>query len=78
MCVFIQGTCSAAGQAMYERLRQRQNVVCFIMQKQIDLLRDEVEVDHIVPTRDKGADGRSNCLQPVRRQNSPPGGQAGA
>jgi CRISPR/Cas system Type II protein with McrA/HNH and RuvC-like nuclease domain len=46
--------------ALRQRLWQRQNGVCFITQKAIDLLRDEVEIDHIVPTRDKGPDDESN------------------
>jgi hypothetical protein len=32
--------------AVRQRLWQRQNGVCFITQKPIDLLRDEVEIDH--------------------------------
>jgi hypothetical protein len=52
-----------------QRLWQRQNGVCFITQKPIDLLRDEVEIDHIVPTRDKGPDDESNWAIVFARAN---------
>ena len=52
-----------------ERLWTRQNGVCFITQKKIDLLRDETEVDHIVPTRDKGPDDESNWAVVFARAN---------
>jgi hypothetical protein len=55
--------------ALRQRLWQRQNGVCFITQKPIDLLRDEVEIDHIVPTRDKGPDDESNWAIVFARAN---------
>jgi 5-methylcytosine-specific restriction endonuclease McrA len=55
--------------ALRQRLWQRQNGVCFITQKAIDLLRDEVEIDHIVPTRDKGPDDESNWAIVFARAN---------
>ena len=55
--------------ALRQRLWQRQNGVCFITQRPIDLLRDEVEIDHIVPTRDKGPDDESNWAIVFARAN---------
>ena len=55
--------------AVKERLWKRQNGVCFITQKKIDLSLDETEVDHIVPTRDKGPDDESNWAVVFARAN---------
>ena len=55
--------------AVKERLWKRQNGVCFITQKKIDLSLDETEVDHIVPTRDKGPDDESNWAIVFARAN---------
>jgi HNH endonuclease len=55
--------------ALRERLWKRQNGACFITGKPIDLSRDEVEIDHIIPTRDKGPDDESNWAIVFARAN---------
>ena len=41
-------------------LLENQGGVCFISQKAIDLEIDKVDIDHIIPSRDKGKDHPSN------------------
>lgn len=55
--------------ALKERLWTRQGGVCFITRKKINLAIDEVEIDHIVPTRDKGPDDESNWAIVFARAN---------
>lgn len=55
--------------AVKERLWKRQSGVCFITQKKIDLSVDETEIDHIIPTRDKGPDDESNWAIVFARAN---------
>jgi hypothetical protein len=52
-----------------ERLWHKQGGVCFITQKQMDLSRDDLEIDHVVPTRDKGPDDESNWALVFARAN---------
>lgn len=52
-----------------ERLWRRQNGVCFITGKKIDLTKDDLEIDHIVPSRDKGPDDESNWALVFARAN---------
>jgi hypothetical protein len=47
-------------QALEKQLWSQQNGKCFISEKAIDLELDEVDIDHIVPTRDNGKDDPSN------------------
>lgn len=42
------------------RLWEKQNGLCFITRKKIDLVYDQIDIDHVIPTRDKGADDESN------------------
>lgn len=56
-------------QKLKERLLTRQNGRCFITQHSIDLDRDAVEIDHIIPTRDKGPDDESNWAIVFARAN---------
>jgi hypothetical protein len=51
------------------RLWQRQGRVCFITQKPIDLSQDDTEIDHIVPSRDRGPDDESNWALVFARAN---------
>lgn len=53
-----------------EKLWTRQNGFCFITRKPIDLDRDDVEIDHVIPTRDKGPDDESNWAIVFARANS--------
>lgn len=55
--------------ALRERLWKRQNGKCFITGKPIDLGRDDVEIDHVIPTRDKGPDDESNWAIVFARAN---------
>ena len=47
-------------QALQARLWSQQNGRCFISEKPIDLDLDELDIDHIIPTRDNGKDDPSN------------------
>src|ERR1700739_2742635 len=53
-----------------EKLWARQNGFCFITRKPIDLDRDDVEIDHVIPTRDKGPDDESNWAIVFARANA--------
>ena len=53
-----------------EKLWRRQNGICFITGKPIDLDRDDVEIDHVIPTRDKGPDDESNWAIVFARANA--------
>ncbi len=46
--------------ALEKRLWSQQNGRCFISEKPIDLDLDELDIDHIIPTRDNGKDDPSN------------------
>jgi hypothetical protein len=52
-----------------ERLWRRQNGVCFITGKKMDPSTDDLEIDHIVPSRDKGPDDESNWALVFARAN---------
>src|SRR5690242_15473585 len=43
-----------------EQLWSQQSGKCFISEQPIDLQLDEVDIDHIIPTRDNGKDDPSN------------------
>ncbi len=47
-------------QALQARLWSQQNGKCFISEKPIDIDLDELDIDHIIPTRDNGKDDPSN------------------
>jgi hypothetical protein len=47
-------------QELVRQLWEQQNGKCFISEKPIDLPLDEVDIDHIIPTRDNGKDDPSN------------------
>src|SRR5258706_14861099 len=46
--------------ALEEQLWAQQSGKCFISGKPIDLKLDEIDVDHIIPTRDNGKDDPTN------------------
>jgi hypothetical protein len=46
--------------ALEEQLWSQQGGKCFISEEGIDLKLDEVDIDHIIPTRDNGKDDPSN------------------
>jgi HNH endonuclease len=52
-----------------ERLWQRQGGACFITRQRMDLGTDDLEIDHIIPTRDKGPDEESNWALVFARAN---------
>jgi len=52
-----------------ERLWQRQAGTCFITGQKMDLGADDLEIDHIIPTRDKGPDEESNWALVFARAN---------
>jgi HNH endonuclease len=54
---------------LVSRLFQRQSGKCFITDKQIDLEHDVLEIDHIIPSRDKGPDDESNWALVFARAN---------
>jgi hypothetical protein len=47
-------------QALEKQLWSQQNGKCFISEQPIDLDLNEVDIDHIIPTRDNGKDDPSN------------------
>ena len=42
------------------QLWEQQGGRCFISERPIDLTLDEIDIDHIIPTRDNGKDDLSN------------------
>jgi hypothetical protein len=52
-----------------ERLWQRQSGACFITGQRMDLISDDLQIDHIIPTRDKGPDEESNWALVFARAN---------
>ena len=55
--------------SLREKLYRRQSGKCFITGQDMDLSRDELEIDHIIPTRDKGPDDESNWALVFARAN---------
>jgi hypothetical protein len=55
--------------SLRERLWQRQSGTCFITSHKMDLGSDDLEIDHIIPTRDKGPDEESNWALVFARAN---------
>jgi hypothetical protein len=57
---FLNNISKVARQSLVQQLWEQQNGKCFISEKSIELDLDEVDIDHIVPTRDNGKDDPSN------------------
>jgi CRISPR/Cas system Type II protein with McrA/HNH and RuvC-like nuclease domain len=55
--------------SLKERLWHRQGGVCFITGHKMDLGQDSLEIDHVIPTRDKGPDEESNWALVFARAN---------
>ncbi|MBR0897228.1 HNH endonuclease [Bradyrhizobium tropiciagri] len=55
--------------SLRERLWTRQNGACFITGHKMNLGSDDLEIDHIIPTRDKGPDEESNWALVFARAN---------
>jgi hypothetical protein len=58
--LFLNGLTKDERTALEKQLWEQQSGKCFISGKPIDLGLDEVDVDHIIPTRDNGPDNPSN------------------
>lgn len=54
---------------LVQQLWEQQNGRCFISDKQIDLKLHEVDIDHIIPTRDNGKDDPSNFALAMAHYN---------
>ncbi len=52
-----------------QQLWAQQSGKCFISEKVIDLKLDEVDIDHIIPTRDNGPDNPTNFALTLRHYN---------
>jgi hypothetical protein len=52
-----------------QQLWEQQSGKCFISEKHIDLALDEVDIDHIVPTRDNGKDDPTNFALTLAHYN---------
>ncbi|HUQ37695.1 MAG TPA: HNH endonuclease [Aestuariivirga sp.] len=57
---FLNGLTKEDRVKLERTLWENQGGVCFISQKKIDLEIDKVDIDHIIPSRDKGKDEPSN------------------
>ncbi len=55
--------------SLKERLWNRQAGTCFITGHKMALESDELEIDHVIPTRDKGPDDESNWALVFARAN---------
>ena len=55
--------------ALEEQLWSQQGGKCFISEQPIDLQLDEVDIDHIIPTRDNGKDDPSNFALTLANYN---------
>jgi hypothetical protein len=58
--LYLHGLSAEARSALEKQLWQQQNGNCFISSKPMDLTFDELDIDHIIPTRDNGKDDPSN------------------
>ena len=57
---YLSGLTKETRAELERTLWENQGGVCFISQKRIDLEIDKVDIDHIIPSRDKGKDDPSN------------------
>jgi CRISPR/Cas system Type II protein with McrA/HNH and RuvC-like nuclease domain len=51
---YLNGLPQTARQSLVQQLWEQQNGKCFISEKPIELDLDDVDIDHIIPTRDNG------------------------
>lgn len=58
--LYLNGLTAEQRDALERQLWEQQNGSCFISGKTIDLDIDDLDVDHIIPTRDNGKDDPSN------------------
>jgi hypothetical protein len=58
--LYLNGLATEARRGLEKQLWDQQSGKCFISGKPIDLVIDDIDVDHIVPTRDNGKDDPSN------------------
>jgi len=57
---YLNSLSKAAREALIQQLWEQQGGKCFISEKPIDIGLDDVDIDHIIPTRDNGKDDPSN------------------
>jgi hypothetical protein len=67
--LYLNGLNKEAKTALQQQLWDSQSGKCFISGKPIDLALDEVDVDHIIPTRDNGPDNPSNFALTLAHYN---------
>lgn len=58
--LYLNGLAAERRTALEKQLWDQQNGKCFISGKKIDLELDDIDIDHIIPTRDNGKDDPSN------------------
>jgi hypothetical protein len=67
--LYLNALNKEAKAALQRQLWESQSGKCFISGKPIDLALDEVDIDHIVPTRDNGPDNPSNFALTLSHYN---------
>src|SRR5437879_6166722 len=58
--LYLNGLTAEKRAELEKQLWDQQNGKCFISAKQIDLDIDDLDIDHIIPTRDNGKDDPTN------------------
>jgi hypothetical protein len=69
MSLAVQRLSPEERRTVRDRLWHRQGGMCFITGHQMDLGSDDLEIDHVIPTRDKGPDEESNWALVFARAN---------
>jgi hypothetical protein len=69
MSLALQTLSTEERKSLKDRLWHRQGGVCFITGHEMNLESDDLEIDHVIPTRDKGPDEESNWALVFARAN---------
>ncbi len=67
--LYLHGLSKDERALLQKKLWESQGGNCFISGKPIDLALDEVDIDHIIPTRDNGQDNPSNFALALSHYN---------
>lgn len=66
---YLNALTKTARETLVQQLWEQQNGKCFISEKPIDIGLDDVDIDHIIPTRDNGKDDPSNFALTLASEN---------
>jgi CRISPR/Cas system Type II protein with McrA/HNH and RuvC-like nuclease domain len=65
--LYLNGLVAERRRELQKQLWDQQSGKCFISGKQIDLQIDDIDIDHIIPTRDNGKDDPTNFALTLAR-----------